>query len=987
MMGAVDSLLAPGVRLMSRLSYPRKFVLISLLFAIPLALLMSLWLHEIGKRIAFAEKERAGLEYVVALRQLLEPLERSRALALLAPGDEAAAGLLAEEHARTLAATRAVDVVAGRLRPGLETGEQWHTLRRGVVTPSVQPTALIEGTRRLIAHVGDASNLILDPDLDSYYLMDTVVNRLPALARHLGTVGAGLVEQRVAGSLRGERRGELLATMELVRTEQAALDRVHAVALRANPALGSSMSLPVIATQAAVDEIAIMMNDAGISMDLPAGPALGPRETLDRYTHALGAVFTHYDAAAAALDERLAARIGMLSMRRSALLLVVALAMAIVAYLWVSFYVAVKRAVTALDGVSKRMLTGEFSGPVVVDSRDELRQVVGSFNTVAERLRTEWARAQEESARAHAAEASLIVARDAAEAATRAKSRFLAVMSHEIRTPMNGILGMTHLLLGTRLDAEQRRFAEAVRDSGDALLTILNDVLDFSKMEAGKLDLATVDFDLAGLIASVTALMGPRAREKELALEAAVAPDVPRVLRGDAGRLRQILLNLVVNALKFTETGSVRVQVDRVARPGDAVTLRFAVSDTGIGITEQAQQRLFEEFSQVSQPEDRRFGGTGLGLAISKRIVAAMGGEIGVQSAPGHGSTFWFTATLPVGSAEVSDGPTSLDAPLAPLRILVAEDNRMNQQVALGLLQRQGHQVDLVADGRAAVAAVGARDYDVVLMDVHMPGMDGLEATRQIRQLPGDRGRVPIIALTASVMRDETEHCLAAGMNAQLPKPIDPIALATAVSHHARAVGGAGPARATPAAGPDVAGRPVGDRLDRGPEAHGAASGRPESAQAGIGDPPESPTAGTDRTSTPRGDARRAVSLLSAETPGAVPTEPAEPVVDEAYVRVLVDALGPRKVRELIAGMPADAHGYRDRLMAAGAHGDLPGARAAAHGLKGIAANLGLTALAHLAAAIEEACASGAPDRVTALGEQLDARLDAALSQLRALVR
>ena len=349
--------------------------------------------------------------------------------------------------------------------------------------------------------------------------MDATASRLPTLGQHLGGLGAGLVEPHPAGSPSPTRQAELLATLGLAQAERSALARGHAVAVRQNPALRGPLDPHLAATEAAVDEIGIMVNDAGLGADRPAAARLGARDVFDRYTRALSAIWSHHDAAAMALDRVLAARIRMLVTRRTMLLAVVAIAMALVAYLWVSFYVAVKRAVGALDDVSKRMRTGEFGGPVAVDTRDELRQVVESFNTVASRLRTEWARAQEESARARAAEASLTVARDAAEAATRAKSEFLAVMSHEIRTPMNGILGMTHLLLGTRLDPEQRRFAEAVRDSGQALLIILNDVLDFSKMEAGKLELSTADFDLPSVVSSVIALMASAAREKELALE------------------------------------------------------------------------------------------------------------------------------------------------------------------------------------------------------------------------------------------------------------------------------------------------------------------------------------------------------------------------------------------------------------------------------------------------------------------------------------
>jgi len=386
------------------------------------------------------------------------------------------------------------------------------------------------------------------------------------------------------------------------------------------------------------------------------------------------------------------------------------------------------------------------------------------------------ARKEAERALVHA-KAEADAARFAAEQASAAKSEFLATMSHEVRTPLNAVIGYTGLLAESdRLDGDLRRHAELARSAGSALLHVVNDILDFSKIEAGQVDLAPSPFMVRSLADNCLSIVRGAAASKPIDIRLRIDGPLPECLVGDEGRLRQVLLNLLNNAVKFTPSGSVVLGIRHEATTSRGESVRITVTDSGIGIPRERQHRLFQRFSQVDGSVSRDYGGTGLGLAICKGLVEAMGGEIGVFSEPGRGSTFWIGLALPRGSVPRPVAPASAVDGLRG-RLLLVEDVDINRELATLILVAAGHEVSSVEDGRAAVEAVREGAYDLVLMDVQMPGMDGMTATRHIRAMDGPARDVPIVAMTANVLPAEVAAFREAGMDDHVGKPFDRDAL------------------------------------------------------------------------------------------------------------------------------------------------------------------------------------------------------------------
>ena len=741
-MSRFGTLLAPGMAFMRRLRFVTKAKVIMSVFLLPVVILGAMAVLDFLAQRDFTVSELRGVRQLRAIAPLHTALVRLRDKDRVMASDvNVLGGHLAQSHADITRQFDALGPVIGsdasvtlniQVR---DWRDAWERVagNPALIDGSTQETfvaPLIPRGSDVIQEVGDASRLILDPEIDTLYLGLLATQVLPALIDNLGQLRAWGVyiaanNYRMTSPEMAQARQTYSVWDADTRAGMKTYLNYLSKVLAYKPELASDID-PVFLGLVEVYRDRAFQASIGIEFE-------EPKELWNDGDRVFESVVSQYDAIFPLLERLLEQRLRKLDAQSLLLALISLLSLSLAGYLFFSFY----------EGTVRDMRQQEHDDAVLRSAKAD------------------------------------------AERANAAKSEFLANMSHEIRTPMNGIMGMTELALDISQNDVQRRYLSTVQSSAKSLLSILNEILDFSKIEAGQLQLEVVDFNLRDLVQDALATLEARLDSKGLYLRCNIHPELPANFLGDPGRIRQVLLNLCDNAIKFTASGGLTVTLEPMESEGALTGVLFQIADTGTGIPLAKQDVIFEAFSQADASTTRQYGGTGLGLTICASLVALMGGRIGVESQPGQGSTFSFSVRLeavvggksePVEVVPVSS-VLNAGAPQRSLNVLLVEDHPVNQLLASTLLKKWGHKVTIAENGQLAVDIFKSEAWDIVLMDMQMPVMGGLEATLRIRSMESDGKRVPIIAVTASAMESDREATRHAGMDDHLAKPFNAVAL------------------------------------------------------------------------------------------------------------------------------------------------------------------------------------------------------------------
>lgn len=746
---------------MDRLRYPQKFALVGLLLLLPLLFIMSQYLAGINADITFAQNEQLGLVYNAPVVELLRHLQRHGVLSLTPAFQEA----LSVEQAQVEAGISAIDSANRQLAIQFEVGDDWErfkasweSLKKDIPSLSAEEIArrqiaLSENLLSILTVVGNNSNLILDPDIDSYYLMDTVITKLPLATHYLNEIWLYGTTSILQGRVSPEDSTRLSILLNLATSNLDANRIGFGYAFQYNPSLHAQIDPLLSGYSATGDKIAsILETDLKLnSQTTSTNLQITPDDFFDQVSPLTESNFAFYRSIAQQLNTLLQKRTDRLQTQRDLVLIFTIVALLMTVYLLAGFYLAVKKTISLLEQASQRMIRNDMTKAVALTSKDELAEVAVSFNNIANEL---------------------IRARDQSLEASRAKGAFLANMSHELRTPLNAILGFAQLLeRDTTLSRDQKENVAVIGRSGEHLLALINNVLEMSKIEAGRITLNEQGFDLHRMLKGLQEMMEVRAQAKQLHLLIDAEPDVPRYYRTDENKLRQVLINLVGNAIKFTDEGGVAVRVGYTNSQ-----LHFEVEDTGEGIAANEIPNLFEAFVQTSSGKQSKYEGTGLGLPLSRQFVHLMGGDILVSSEAGKGSLFKFdvNATM-VDASDIEVTKKSRRVlGLVPgqitYRVLVVDDKFENRHLLGKLLSSVGFEIAEAENGLAAIQKWESWDPHLIWMDMRMPVMDGYEATKRIKATTKGQATV-IIALTASVFEHERNIIISAGCNDFVAKP------------------------------------------------------------------------------------------------------------------------------------------------------------------------------------------------------------------------